>query len=57
MPPTRGDNKSRDMLTKGHREMTTGSTLLVRDIVRFLPIIVMQTNRELQGVYMCRIFN
>ena len=57
MPPTRNDNKSRDVLTKGRRETTTGSTLSARDVVRFLPIIAMQTNRDVQGVYMCRIFN
>ena len=57
VPPTRDDNKSRDVLTKGHRETTTGSTLLARDVVRFLPIIAMQTNGDVQEVYMCRIFN
>ena len=57
MPPTRDDNKSRDVLTKGRHEMTMGSTLSARDVVRFLPIISMQTNRDVQGVYMCRIFN
>ena len=45
MPPTRDDNKSHDVLTKGHRETMTGSTLSVRDVVRFLTIIAMQTNR------------
>ena len=73
MPLTRDDNKSRDVLTKGRRKTTTGSTLSARDVVRFLPIIgstlsarnvvrflpiiAMQTNRDVQGVYMCRIFN
>ena len=46
VPLTRDDNKSHDVLTKGHREMTTGSTLSARDVVRFLPIISMQTNRD-----------
>ena len=41
MPPTRDDNKSHDVLTKGRREMTTGSTLSARDVVRFLPIMAM----------------
>ena len=57
MPPTRDDNKSRDMLIKGHRETTTGSTLSARDVVRFVPIIAIQTNRDVLGVYMSRIFN
>ena len=57
MPPTRDDNKRRNMLTKGRYETTMGSTLSVRDVVRFLPIIAMQTNRDVQGVYMCRKFN
>ena len=57
VPPTRDDNKSRDVLTKGHREMMMRSTLSARDVVRFLPIIVMQTNRDVHGIYMCRIFN
>ena len=46
MPPTRDDNKSRDVLTKGRRETTIGSTLSARDVVRFLLIIDMQTNRD-----------
>jgi len=57
VPPTRDDNKSHNVLTMGRRETTTGSTLSVRDVVRFLPIIAMQTNRDVQGVYMCHIFN
>ena len=57
MPLTRYDNKSRDMLTKGRREVTTGSTLSARDVVRFLPIIAMQPSRDVQGIYICRIFN
>ena len=57
MPPTRDDNKSHDILTKGHRKMRTGSTLSARDVVRFLSIIAMQTNRDVHGVYMCRVFN
>ena len=57
MPPTRDENKSHDVLTKGRRETMMGSTLSARDVVRFLPIIAMQTNRYVQGVYMCRIFN
>ena len=57
MPPTRDHNKSRDVLTKGCRETTMVSTLSARGVVRFLPIIAMQTNRDVQGVYMCRIFN
>ena len=57
MPLTRDDNKSHDVLTKGRRQTTMGSTLSARDVVRFLPIIAMQTNRDVQGVYMCHIFN
>jgi len=57
VPPTRDENKSHDVLTKGRCETMMGSTLLVRDVVRFLPIIAMQTNRDVQGVYKCRIFN
>ena len=57
MPPTRDDNKSHDVLTKGRRETTTGSTLSTRDVVRFLPIIAMWTNRDVLAEYMCRIVN
>ena len=44
--PTRDDKKSCDVLTKGSYETTTGSTLSARDVVRFLLIIDMQTNRD-----------
>ena len=57
VPLIRDDNKSCDVMTKGRHETTTGSTLSARDVVRFLPIIAMQTNRDVQGVYMCHIFN
>ena len=33
MPPIKDDNKSSDVLTKGRRETTTGSTLSARDVV------------------------
>ena len=57
MSLTRDNNKSHDVLTMSRRETTTGSTLSTRDVVRFLPIIAMQTNGDVQEVYMCRIFN